>query len=1008
MIDALMIDGRPGACRTPVRVTATPAFVIISSCILGAVMTVVHRTSRQRPPLSAALVATAAVLASALAGVVVPGGERVDAASQVVAPTRVLDTRFGVGARAGRLGPGEVLPLRIDGITGSASTSVFVNLTTVDGDEPGFVSAWPCGQPQPATSIVNFWPGRAVPNMAVLAYSAAGICFAASSAVHLVVDVTMVTTAGEIVGVAPQRLHDSRRSVRLVPGEERPIAVAGSPGVPAGAGGAAVNVTMVNPDGPGFAVVKPCGAATDASTVNFVGGDVTAHFTLVRLEQGALCVSSSVASDVIVDSFGWLPGSGAVRTATPVRALDTRSGTGAAPGAVASGATLRLATRGVAGVGSGSGAVTVNVVAIGGAPGFVTAWPCDEQRPLASTVNIWPGAVPSNQATIKLSASGELCFQPWTADASPVHLVADVVGDVVGVSTITLPTPPTFGDLGTGVTPPPPSGRRASSAGTSPGTTAYPVPAGAIVVSPAGDDAWPGTVAQPLRTVRRALALAVPGSTIVLRGGSYGESITIDERVTIQSWPNEAVWLDGSMQVTGWVADGSAWRLSGWTAEFDVSPTYTRGAPDTDGFVDPAHPMAAHPDQVWVDGVTMRQVASRAEVAPGTFFHDRGGNALYLGTSPVGRHVRAAALGKAIRVVADGVVLRGFGVRRFAPSVPDLGAVTVERSGVLLEHVAVIESSTGGISVTRGVGVAAAGVTLRNVLVARNGFTGIHANYADGLVLDRVLADANNAERFSPSPSAAGAKITASRDLTVRDSIFRANAATGLWFDHSTYDVKVLASEFRDNARHGAFVEVSAVLRFADNIVAGNAEDGLMVNNSSHARIWNNTFVGNRRNMVLAQDDRRPSNAPWARDVRFPNDPAMTFLVGPVEHFNNVLANPRPGAPCVFCATGYATADSMAITSNGNVFSRPSASAPSVLVLWSTGRTTDDRYANLAVHTAATGDDTGSVLVDGPAVVTPYGLPTASMPGSVATQPLPADIAALLGRAAGTRHIGAF
>ena len=44
---------------------------------------------------------------------------------------------------------------------------------------------------------------------------------------------------------------------------------------------------------------------------------------------------------------------------------------------------------------------------------------------------------------------------------------------------------------------------------------------GAIVVSPRGDDAALGTAAAPFRTLKRALAAALPGSKIRLRNGTY-------------------------------------------------------------------------------------------------------------------------------------------------------------------------------------------------------------------------------------------------------------------------------------------------------------------------------------------------------------------------------------------------------------------------------------------------------------------------------------------------------
>lgn len=930
-----------------------------------------------------------------------------DAESQMTAPTRVLDTRSGIGARWGRLQPGEVLPLEIGGINANDNTAVFMNLTAVDPDQPGFVTAWPCAQAKPATSLVNFEPGRAVPNMAVLAYPAGGLCFSASSPVHLIADVTAVTTAGEVTGIAPQRLYDSRAHTRLQAGVELPISIAQQPGIPADASSAALNVTVVGPSQHGYATVKPCGSGTDASTINFMAGEIVAHFTFGALTNGTLCIVSSTSTDVIIDAFGWVGAASPIKTMAPKRVLDTRA-SGDPTSDLMSGETVEIAL-GDAGIPANAGGAIVNVVAADGSePGFVTVWPCGQEPPVASTLNLWPFAVPSNQAMIKLSDTDKLCLRPFIAGGSQVHLVVDLVGYALGTTNLVLPPPPVFDPP----TPVPGSGpvatpttRAASRSGTIVGSQSYPVPDGAIVVSPAGNDNWPGTNSQPVRSVSRALAIAKNGSTIVMRGGIYHEAINVNKQVTLQAWPGEEVWFDGAVPVTGWVGDGGDWRLDGWNVDFDTSPTYTRGAADGAdgwGFVDPAYPMANHPDQVWVDATPMRQVGSRAEVVPGTFYHDRGGNRIYLGTNPAGHTVAAVDIVKAIRVTADGAVLRGFGVRRYAPSVPDLAAVVVERSAVL-EHIAVTDSSTGGISVANG-----KNVTLRNVYVGRAGMVGIHGNYADNLTLERVFVDSNNFEHFNPSPSAGGAKITRSRVVTVRDSIFSNNAATGLWFDQSVYDMRITGSDFRNNTR-GAFVEISSTLVFADNVVEGNEGDGLLINNTSNASVWNNTFVGNTRNLVLAQDNRRPYNTSYGQDPRYPNDASMTWLVGPVRSFNNVMALPRTAsAPCLFCATGYAAANAMGITSNGNVFNRANSSSPSVLVLWTNGNNSDNRYRDLAQHQNATGQDGNSVLVQGNAAVTAIGTPTAAMPSSNIAVPLDGYVASLTGRTAGSKQLGAW
>ena len=176
------------------------------------------------------------------------------------------------------------------------------------------------------------------------------------------------------------------------------------------------------------------------------------------------------------------------------------------------------------------------------------------------------------------------------------------------------------------------------------------------------------------------MATAASGATVVLRAGTYDESVTIPKgkRLTLQSYPREAVWFDGSREVTGWAADGSAWRVSGWTAQLDHSPTYTKGAADGSGnwgFVNPAYPMAAHPDMVFIDGVPQRQVGSRSAVTAGTSTSTTPVTGSTSAPTRPARSVRASTLSIGLTVYGAGSVVRGIGVQRYATPVPDKGAL---------------------------------------------------------------------------------------------------------------------------------------------------------------------------------------------------------------------------------------------------------------------------------------------------------------------------------------------
>ena len=118
--------------------------------------------------------------------------------------------------------------------------------------------------------------------------------------------------------------------------------------------------------------------------------------------------------------------------------------------------------------------------------------------------------------------------------------------------------------------------------------------------------------------------------------------------VTIQNAPGRRCGWRAAHRSTGWVRTATGWRKDGWTTRFDHSPTYTRGAPDGAPpywqFVNPSYPMAAHPDQVWIDGVAQTQVASLSQLRAGTFFLDEATSQLHIGSDPTGETVEASTL----------------------------------------------------------------------------------------------------------------------------------------------------------------------------------------------------------------------------------------------------------------------------------------------------------------------------------------------------------------------------
>lgn len=536
-------------------------------------------------------------------------------------------------------------------------------------------------------------------------------------------------------------------------------------------------------------------------------------------------------------------------------------------------------------------------------------------------------------------------------------------------------------------------------------------PGRTFYVSPAGNDQAEGTLRAPMRTITAAVARARSGDTIAMRRGFYHESVNVPDakRLTLRAHAGEPVVLDGSRRVTGWTRSGKH-AVARWTVRFDASPTYSWGVPDNRAegwqFVNRRYPMAAHPDQVWLGSRRLRQVGSVAALRPGTFYADYAGGRLYLGEVPGAREVRASALAKALSLRAPGTVVSGIDVRRYAPSVPHMGAVTITGARTRLTDMSIDQNATTGLH------VAAAHVALDRVRTRGNGMVGATATYADGLRIAHMTSAGNNTERFNTSPVAGGMKIGRSRNVTVRRSTFGGNHGTGLWVDESVDGAKVLDSRLLRNFRHGVSAEISANVLLAGNLVKGNRGHGVKINNTNGASIWNNTIVGNGRAVNVVQDARRPNTRTTAgRDPRrtFP-DKRMTWRIGRVVVRNNILAaNPRRGN-CVLCVedyTGKRTARQMGVRAKGNVYRRP-GTRPAWLIVWARGARSPATFGKVAQFRRATGQERRHLQVRRQRVASSSGIASRFVARKARriAYPLPRGVATAAARPRGLRVLG--
>jgi Cysteine-rich secretory protein family len=238
-----------------------------------------------------------------------------------LSPQRILDTRTGLGWPS-HPKAGDTVTLQVVGKAGvpASATAVALNVTAVDPNGSGFVTAYPCGGAVPDVSNLNTSAGATRPNLVIVRLSAQGtVClFNARANTDLLADVAgyySPTTPEKFTPMAPMRMVDTRSprsdlnggsgGAQVPAGQTVRMVLAGWRGVPASTKAVSINLTVTGSLGGGFVTAFPCGSIPDVSNVNFGAGADTANAAQVTLDAtGAICLWSSAPTHLILDVNG--------------------------------------------------------------------------------------------------------------------------------------------------------------------------------------------------------------------------------------------------------------------------------------------------------------------------------------------------------------------------------------------------------------------------------------------------------------------------------------------------------------------------------------------------------------------------------------------------------------------------------------------------------------------------------------------------------------------------------
>ena len=311
--------------------------------------------------------------------------------------------------------------------------------------------------------------------------------------------------------------------------------------------------------------------------------------------------------------------------------------------------------------------------------------------------------------------------------------------------------------------------------------------------------------------------------------------------------------LSGAKVLSGWKAAGARWYVSGQSQRLAslAGPSY-----DVD-LCRPEAPLCNHGEDVFVDGVALRQVATLDEVTDGTYFFDYQADRIYVGGDPAGRTVETTVAPQAIHGGGRDVVVRNLVIEKFGNQA-QLGAVHDGwQPGWLVEH--------NEIRLNHGVGVQQYGGVLRGNRIHHNGQLGIGGG-GTGLVVEGNEIAHNNTQGYNPYWEAGGTKWAFAKKLTIRNNWSHHNGGQGLWTDIDNSEVLYEGNLVEDNDMAGIMHEISYSATIRDNVARRNGNRvnwgpegaGILVYNSRDVEVSGNTVSDNAAGVAVRNDHRAP------------------------------------------------------------------------------------------------------------------------------------------------------
>lgn len=353
--------------------------------------------------------------------------------------------------------------------------------------------------------------------------------------------------------------------------------------------------------------------------------------------------------------------------------------------------------------------------------------------------------------------------------------------------------------------------------------------------------------------------------------------------------------------------------------------------------------MAAYPEQVFVDGQELTQVADRSQVGPGTFwvndpdpvtlvnpqnnrqgYHVKPhtGVSYVLGDNPAGHTVEVVQHHRSLTLGGEESVFNGFTVEKYSPLQqwdyrdPEIGTLT---GGVMFfvgaENVSVTNNTFQYSAMGTALGLTNAdGSTVSGNTITHNGGVGFGINRSSDISVEYNTWSMNNQAGFIVDNCGAFCTIGDTKITHVDGVRYAFNThdysqagynhndpnvdsprrLIGVWFDEGVINSEIVGNHFINVGKSAIFDEVSSGNIIASNIVESSFE-GIVLSGTDSDKIFNNTIVDTLSPMVIREDTRydgcnaRNKAGECTAPEKWSGDHGLTWNATNNQIYNNVL-----------------------------------------------------------------------------------------------------------------------